>query len=54
MELVHGLLTPLPKGASVEELIDLVGTLDDESAWQMTAAIEESCERVASMLAVVS
>ena len=45
-ELVHGLLTPLPKGASVDDLIDLAGTLDDESARQMTEAIEESCERV--------
>lgn len=45
-ELVQGLLTPLPKGASVDDLIDLAGTLDDESARQMTEAIEESCERV--------
>lgn len=45
-ELIHGLLTPLPEGASVDDLIELVGTLDDESARQMMEAIEESCERV--------
>lgn len=45
-ELVHGLVSPLPKGASVEGLLELAGTLDDESAREMMQAIEEGCERV--------
>lgn len=45
-ELVHGLLSPLPNGASVEDLLQLAGTVDDESAREMMAAIEEGCERV--------
>ena len=44
--LVHGLITPLPKGASVEDLIKLGGTLDNQSAREMIQAIEEGCERV--------
>lgn len=45
-ELVHGLVSPLPKGASVEDLLQVAGTLDDESAREMMAAVEEGCERV--------
>lgn len=45
-ELVHGLVSPLPKGASVEDLMKVAGTLDDQSAREMMAAIEEGCERV--------
>ena len=45
-ELVRGLVLPLPKGASVEDLMKVAGTLDDESAREMMAAIEEGCERV--------
>ncbi len=45
-DLVHGLVSPLPKGASVEDLMKVAGTLDDESAREMMAAIEEGCERV--------
>jgi hypothetical protein len=45
-ELVHGLVSPLPRGASVDDLIELAGTLDDESAREMMEAIEEGCERV--------
>lgn len=47
-DLVHGLLAPPPRGASVEELMTVVGTLDDESANEMKAAIEEGCELVRS------
>lgn len=45
-ELVHGLVTPLPKGASVEDLLSVAGTLDDQAAREMMKAIEEGCERV--------
>ena len=45
-ELVHGLISPLPRGASIEDLMSLAGSLDDESAWEMKAAIEEGCERI--------
>jgi hypothetical protein len=45
-ELVHGLVSPLPTGASVEDLLQVAGTLDEDSADQMMDAIEEGCERV--------
>lgn len=45
-ELVHELVVPLPRGASAEDLMSLAGTLDDPSAREMIAAIEEGCERV--------
>jgi hypothetical protein len=43
-ELIHGLVTPLPKGASVEDLLRVAGTLDDQAAREMMQAIEEGCE----------
>lgn len=46
LELVHGLVSPLPKGASIADLMELSGILDDESARQMREAIEEHCERI--------
>ena len=46
VQLVHQLVSPLPKGASIEDLMSLAGTLDDESAREMIAAIEEGCERI--------
>ena len=45
-ELVHGLITPLPKGASVEDLLSVAGILDDQAAQEMMQAIEDGCERV--------
>lgn len=42
----HALASPLPRGASVEDLERLAGSIDDASARQMTAAIEEAFERV--------
>ena len=45
-EFVHGLVSPLPKGASIEDLMSVAGILDDESAREMIEAIEEGCERV--------
>ena len=45
-ELVHSLVSPLPQGASVEDLMKVAGTLDDESAREMMEAIEEECGRV--------
>lgn len=45
-DLVHGLIAPLPKGASIDDLLKVAGTLDDESAREMTEAIEEGCERM--------
>lgn len=38
----HALASPLPPGASVDDLMALAGTIDDASARQMTAAIEET------------
>jgi hypothetical protein len=45
-ELVRGLVSALPKGASVEDLLAVAGALDDEAAHEMMEAIEEGCERV--------
>jgi hypothetical protein len=45
-ELVHRLVTPLPKGASAEDLLRVAGTLDDQAAREMMQAIEDGCERV--------
>ena len=45
-ELVHSLLAPPLQGASVEALMSLSGTLDNQSAREMTDAIEEGCEQV--------
>jgi len=45
-ELVHGLVSTLPRGASVEDLLQVAGTLDDEATHEMMEAIEEGCERV--------
>jgi hypothetical protein len=45
-ELVHGLLSARPKGATVDELHPLVGILDEDSAREMMEAIEAGCERV--------
>ena len=45
-EYTRGLTSPLPPGASVDDLMALAGTIDDASARQMTAAIEEAFERV--------
>jgi hypothetical protein len=44
VDLVHGLVSPLPKGAPIEDLMTVVGILDDESARGMIEAIEEGCE----------
>lgn len=46
LELVHGLTRSTPKGASVEDLLNVSGTLDRESAREMREAIEQYCERV--------
>ena len=46
VELVHNLASPLPRGASVEDMIRLGGLLDEESAREMREAIEEHCERI--------
>ena len=45
-ELVHGLVSARPKGTPGRDLLRFAGTLDDESAREMTEAIEEGCERV--------
>ena len=42
-ELVHSLVSPVPKGASIEDLMRVVGSLDDQSAREMAAAVEEGC-----------
>jgi len=45
-ELVHELVSVLPKGASVDDLLSVSGTLNDGAAREMIQAIEEGCERV--------
>lgn len=45
-DLVHGLVSTLPQGAPGRDLLRFAGTLDDESAREMTEAIEQGCERV--------
>lgn len=45
-EYAHGLASPLPPGASVDDLMALAGTIDDASARQMTAVIDEAFEQV--------
>lgn len=45
-EYAHSLVSPLPPGASIDDLMALAGTIDDASARQMTAAIDEAFERV--------
>lgn len=44
-EMVHSLVSPLPKGTPGRELLRFVGTIDEESARQMREAIEEGGER---------
>lgn len=43
-ELVHDLVTPRPKGASIEDLLKVAGTLNDQSAREMMQAVEEECD----------
>jgi len=45
-ELVHNLVDPLPRGASVADMIALGGLFDEESAREIREAIEEHCERI--------
>lgn len=44
LELVHSLTRSTPRGASVEDLLNVSGTLDRESAREMREAIEQYCE----------
>lgn len=48
LQLVQGLGTAPPRGASVEDLLSLGGLLDHDSAREMREIIEEHCERVDS------
>jgi hypothetical protein len=41
-ELVHGLVSPLPRGASGRDLLRFSGTVDDESAREMMEVVEEA------------
>lgn len=45
-KLVHDLVPALPPGTRLADLAPLAGSLDDESAREMIAAIETGCERV--------
>ena len=45
-ELVHGLVAARPRGTPGRGLLRFAGILDDESAREMTEAIEQGCERV--------
>jgi hypothetical protein len=45
-EFVHRLVTQLPNGAPIEDLLSVAGTLDDQAAREMMQAIEVGCERV--------
>jgi len=44
--MVHALAVPRPRGASVHDLMSLGGSINDESARQMTAVIDEAFERI--------
>jgi hypothetical protein len=44
-QLVHGLVSQLPKGTPGRDLLRFAGLLDSESVRQMEEAIEEGCER---------
>lgn len=46
LRLVHDLVDPHPRGASIEDLMSVAGILDDESAREMIEAIEEGCEQI--------
>ncbi|MCG8460003.1 MAG: hypothetical protein MI919_27290 [Holophagales bacterium] len=45
-QLVRGLVSLHPKGASPEDLLEVSGILDPVSAREMTETIEEGCEQV--------
>lgn len=45
-EMVHSLVSPPTRGGSIEDLMRVAGSLDDQSAREMMEAIEEGCERV--------
>ncbi len=45
-ELVRDLASSLPKGVPGRDLLRFAGTIDEQSAREMTEAIEEGCERV--------
>ncbi len=45
-EFVHSLVPSLLQGASVEDLMKVAGTLDDESAREMMEAIDKGCGQV--------
>lgn len=45
-EMVHSLVSQRPRGASIQDLIQVAGTLDDDSAREMLEAIEQGCEQV--------
>lgn len=45
-ELVHSLVSPLPKGTAGRELMRFAGTLDTATVHEMQEAIDESCGRV--------
>ena len=45
-KLVHELVGPTLRGASIDDLLTVAGTLDDESAREIREAVEEGCERV--------
>jgi hypothetical protein len=45
LEFVRG-VSRRPQGTPIHKLIDLAGTLDDQSAAEMRQAIEEGCEQI--------
>jgi hypothetical protein len=45
-ELTHALATVRPRGVPLRSLLKYAGTIDPESAREMSEAIEEGCERV--------
>lgn len=44
VELVHSLVSPLPKGGSIEDLISFQGAIDAESLREMKEVIEADRE----------
>jgi hypothetical protein len=45
VQLVHGLVSQIPKGSPGRDLLRFAGLLDSESVRQIEEAIEEGCER---------
>jgi hypothetical protein len=46
-QLVHGLVSAIPRGVPGRDLLRFAGTIDAQSIREMEEAIEDGCERIA-------